>query len=208
MEAQRDAGTGHPACQFISQVQRPRAAPLSEGGREASSCVRPLALRQKGGAGCFVKFPMAVHTKEQREFIVRRLAAFETPRAITVAFAIQFPDTRCGEQDVFATDPRVALVDPDLHALFKTECLAYLEQNPLFADQRARLHVMSKQVEDALARNDQATARSIFRQIAEETGVVAGKGGAKAAAAQPAGEPVASITRTIVDPKAPETESA
>lgn len=144
---------------------------------------------------------MVRHTLEQREFIVRRLAAFDTPRAITIAFTANFPGTPCSEQDVLASDPRVSIVPPELFLLFRSETAAYLAQDPLFADQRARLHVLSKQVEDAISRNDQAGARAIFRQIAEEKGDIGTKGGAARVPAAPvAGEEITAITRTVVDP--------
>lgn len=182
---------------------------FSEGGRASVvvACGR-WRITQKGGAGCSVFLTMAVHTPVQKEFIVRRLAAFETARAITIAFQANFPDTKCSEQDVIAADPRVSVVSPELYAIFKAESASFLEQNPLFADQRARLHVMSKQVEDALSRGDQAAVRTIFRQIAEETGVVAGKGGKLAPAASTPVEPIEEIRVTYIDPKVPATAAA
>jgi hypothetical protein len=145
------------------------------------------------------------HTKEQREFIVRRLAQFETPRDICLAFVASFPDVKCAEQDVIASDPRISVVPFDLFTLFRSETAAYLAQDPLFADQRARIHAMSKQAEFAIARGAPAESRTIFRQIAEELGVVAGKGGAKAALAPGKdAEPIAEIRVTYVDPKPPE----
>jgi hypothetical protein len=150
---------------------------------------------------------MAVHTKEQREFIVRRLAAFETPRDIAVAFAARFKDTACGEDDVLAVDPRIAIVDPDLHTLFRIEREKILDDPNAapMAEQRARLIVLSRQAERYENNNQPAEARAVLRQIAEETGAVAGKGGAKAAALSSAMgvEEVVAITRTVVDPKVP-----
>jgi hypothetical protein len=122
------------------------------------------------------------HTKEQKEFIVRRLAAFETPKDIATAFVARFPDTACNEDDVRATDPRLAVVAPELFVLFTTEREAALLDPSLapFAEQRARLIVLSRQAERYENNNQPAEARAVFRQIAEELGVVAGGKGGKA----------------------------
>jgi hypothetical protein len=74
-----------------------------------------------------------------------------------------------------------------------------------FADQTARLIVLSRQVEryDGIRRSrDFPQARAVLRQIAEETGVVGQKGTTKdKGQGAPAGvEEVTAITRTIVDP--------
>lgn len=148
------------------------------------------------------------HTPEQREFIVRRLAAFESPRTICNAFLSHFPGTTCTEQDVSASDPRISIVSPELFILFRTESAATLAAEPLFADQRARLHAMSKLVEDALARGDRAGALTMFKQIAEETGVIGAKAsaGKASAAALPPAEQIEEIRCTIVDPVVPVAE--
>lgn len=144
----------------------------------------------------------SLHTKEQCSFIVKRLAAFETPREIVIAFAARYRDTACTEQDVMGLDPRIGVVDPDLCALFKTEREAILLDPTAapFTSQAARMKVLSDQVTAYLNNNQLGEARAVMRQIAEEMGVVAGKGGAKSAATPPSGEPVGIITRTIVDP--------
>jgi hypothetical protein len=146
---------------------------------------------------------VAVFSKPQRQFIVRRLAAFDTPRDVVIAFKARFPDTDCTENDVLATDPRVALVDPELQVVFDTE-RARIITDPAsapYADQAARLIVLSRDVDRYRANNDVANARAVLRQIAEELGV-GGKGGA---APKDAGLPSLSdltVTRTIVDPAA------
>lgn len=142
------------------------------------------------------------HTAVQKAFIVRRLAAFYSPREIAAAFAAVFPDTACNENDVMATDPRVNVVSPELHALFMTERERVLldEKSAPYAQQLARLIVLSRQVEDAIARGDPAGARAILRQIAEETGAVGGKAGAAKSSKAVEGEPVTAIEWQIVDP--------
>jgi hypothetical protein len=147
------------------------------------------------------------HTTEQKQFIVRRLAVFETPKDIATAFAARFRDTACHEDDVRATDPRLAVVSPDLYSLFKNERERVLLDETLapFAEQRARLIVLSRQAERYENNNQPAEARAVFRQIAEELGIVGGKPGkSKVAADESATPEVKQITvkRLIVDPTA------
>lgn len=157
---------------------------------------------------------MHVHTQEQRAFIVRMLAAFYSPKDICAAFAALFRDTACDERDVLATDPRVSVVAPELHALFRAERERVLTDPSLapFAEQQARLIVLSRQAERYEANNQPAEARAVLRQIAEELGVVGGKsaGGAKDKADPSKTPDVKSIevTRTIVDPVAPADQAS
>ena len=157
---------------------------------------------RKGGAGCFVIHTMAVHTVAQKEFIVKKLAAFEPPRAIALAFAAVFRDTKCDENDVLATDPANNVVAPELFALFISERERILldPDSAPFANQKARLIALSNQAKFYGGNNQLDAQRTVFRQIAEEQGVIGAKGTGKAtpAAAEPAVEVVA-ITRTIVD---------
>lgn len=147
-----------------------------------------------------------VHTEEQKKFIVRRLAAFCTPRDICNEFAVLFPDTACSEADVLATNPEIAVVPPDLHALFKSTRTATMndpDSAPL-AEQKARLIILSRQAERYQANNQFAEARAVLAQIATEMGIGPKSGGAvKGPAPGEKSEPVVGITRTIVDPKEP-----
>lgn len=150
---------------------------------------------------------MAAHTQAQKEFIVRRLAAFEPPRAIVVAFCLAFNDTRCTEMDVLAVDPETQPVSPELHSLFLSERERVLldPKSAPFADQRARLIALSADATFYGRNNQLAERRAVLRQIAEETGAIAkGSGKASGAAAAPANDvaPIAAIKRTIVDPAA------
>lgn len=142
-------------------------------------------------------------TQAQREFIVKKLAAFEPPQAIAAALAAVFPGASCNENDILANDPRTAVVSPELHALFLAERDRVLmdPRSATFADQRARLIALSNQAEFYGNNRQPAEQRTVFRQIAEELGVVSGKAG-KPGAGMPAapGEEVTAITRTIVDP--------
>lgn len=145
------------------------------------------------------------HTQIHREFIVRRLAAFDQPRDVAILFAAMFPGVRCTEHDVIATDPRIAVVSPELLAVFDAE-RTRIVADPMAAvyrDQNARLIVLSKDVDRHRANNEAAIARTVLRQIAEEVGDIgSGKNKAAPGAAKAAGEPVTEIVRHIVDPKA------
>lgn len=145
-------------------------------------------------------------TQPQREFIVKKLAAFEMPQAIAAAFAALFPGAKINENDILANDPRTTVVSPELHALFLAERERVLmdPRSAPFADKRARLIALSNQAEFYGNNRQPVEQRSVFRHIAEETGdVVTGKGG-KAGTPPPApGEEVTKITRTVVDPAAP-----
>lgn len=150
---------------------------------------------------------MAAHTQAQKEFIVRRLAAFEPPRAIVTSFVATFRDTACTENDVLAVDPATQAVAPELHALFLAERERVLldPKSAPFADQRARLIALSADAAFYAMNNQLGERRAVFRQIAEELGVVGGKGSSKAAPAssQPGDAlPIVAIKRTIVDPAA------
>lgn len=147
-----------------------------------------------------------VHTQSQKEFIVRKIAAFDPPRAITAAFCAVYPDTACNENDVMALDPAVSVIAPDLYALFLSERERVLldPDSAPRSKQAVRLILMDKQAKLCEMSNDFAGARSIYRQIAEELGVIGGKGTGKPGPAggtpDAAGEPIAEIRRTIVDP--------
>lgn len=145
------------------------------------------------------------HTKPQQEFIVRKLAAFEPPRAIVLDFAAVFPDTRCDENDVRRLDPANGRVSFELFTLFKTTREAVLldPDSAPFAAQQARLVALSKDALFYRGNNQLPESRAVLRQIAEELGAVGqGSKGAKGkeAAAEAAKEPVVEIRRKIIDP--------
>lgn len=140
---------------------------------------------------------MASHTKEQKEYIVRRLAAFETPTDVAMEFVANFRDTACTQEDVLATDPRIAIVDPDLHALFYSERERVLGDPRLapYVDQRARMILYSRQIDRYERNNEPANARAVCRQIMDEL--------AASGPVEPVGRgPITKITYTIIDPAA------
>lgn len=146
---------------------------------------------------------MAELSKAHREFIVKKLAAFYTPRDIAAQLSAQF-GLKCNENDVLANDPRVSVVDPDLFMLFRKEREAILDDPDAapYADQKARLISLSRQAERYEGNNQPAEARHVYRQIAEELGVIGAKGAAagKAAASSDAPAEIIAITRKIVHP--------
>jgi hypothetical protein len=148
---------------------------------------------------------MAAHTDEQRVFIIRRLAEFESPQEIITAFAARWRTTSCALPDIEACDPRRTTLSPLHLAIFttrRTEYLANLDVSAPTANKTVRLVWLHQMAERYRNNNQPADARSVLRQIAEEQGDV---GPGKAGKAEPPTEPVTSITRTIVDPSAPVT---
>src|SRR5262245_37736347 len=119
-----------------------------------------------------------VHSERQREFIVRKLAAFEPPRVIVLDFAAVFPDTKCDENDVRRLDRESgAILPPELHTLFvQTREQVLLDpQSAPYANQKARLIALSNDIKYYRGNNQLAESRATMRQIAEELGVVGGK---------------------------------
>jgi hypothetical protein len=149
--------------------------------------------------------PAANHTAPQREFIVRRLAAFRSPRAIVAEFARAYPGVYIHETEVEALDPmRFAVLPPDLAELYRTtreSILADPESDP-FTKRKARLIVLSEMVADAMARGaPPSDIRSIFNQIEqmELNAKVAGGDAPPGGGAE--GAPAKVITWQIVDPE-------
>lgn len=146
---------------------------------------------------------MTALTQEQKEFIVRKLAAFYPPSDVAAAFAAQFPGVRCDTNTVVANDPRRAVVSPELFMLFRSERERLLDDPDAapYADQKARLILLSNMVDRYKDNNQMAEARSVMQQIAAEQGI-GGKTGAKAAPPLPAdvAEEITQITRRVVHP--------
>ena len=137
---------------------------------------------------------MASHTKEQRRFIICRLAAHYTPSEIVALFAVHWRDTRCDIADVASCDPRLMSLPPDDEALFKTERKRIEENYEEFAPtarRPVRLIGLHRMYEKARDNNQVSTAAALLAQIAIETGE---------AGEMKAGEKIARITRTIIDP--------
>lgn len=151
------------------------------------------------------------HTKVQQEFIVRKLAAFEPPRAIVLDFAAVFSDTRCDENDVRRLDPTNGRLSFELFQMFKTvrESVLLDPNSAPFAAQQARLVALSKDAMFYRGNNQLPESRAVMRQIAEELGAVGqGSKGAKAPAPAEDAKKLVAITRTVVDPAPPEAPAA
>ena len=142
-------------------------------------------------------------TTEQKEFIVRKLAAFYTPRDIAQQLVAKWTAIKFNENDVLSNDPRHNLLAPELHTLYSDERERILldPHSDPYTDQKARLILLSNMVDAFKNNNQPAEARSILRQIAEELGVVGGA--AKGKEKDVALPDMKSITlrRTVVHPK-------
>lgn len=147
--------------------------------------------------------PRNTLTAVQQAFIVRKLAAFEPPRAISAGFAAVFPESKCNENDILAIDPETTVVPPDLHALFLATRNAVLldPKSAIFADQQARLIALSNQARYYAGNNQFAEQRLVLRQIAEELGVVGGAKAGKAASKPDAAEQIDEIRVTYISAK-------
>lgn len=144
-------------------------------------------------------------TTEQKEFIVRKLAAFYTPRDIAQQLAAKFPATKFNENDILANDPSINLLAPELHTLYSVERERILldPHSDPYTDQKARLIALSRQAARYESNNQPAEARQVYRQIAEELGVVGGKAGVGKAADKEADTPgfkAVTVQRSVVRP--------
>jgi hypothetical protein len=141
---------------------------------------------------------------KQKAFIVTRIARFEPPHAIRAAYRAVYGD-ELGPEVVTALDPQAgATLSFDLWELFqKTRSDAITDPaSAPFAEQKARLIVLSNMARWHNDNNEPAAAANIIRQIAEELGVVGSGAKAKAAgaAADETKEILTAITRTIIEP--------
>lgn len=140
---------------------------------------------------------MAVHTKEQRAFIVLRLARFDSATEIIAAFCAKWKDTTCDVLDVAACDPqRGAIIDPELWEQFKAERARILADpgTAPTSDKNVRLRWLHRAADLARNNNQVALMAELLAQIADEQG---------ASGDTPAGGelPIVSITRRVVYPE-------
>lgn len=151
---------------------------------------------------------MAIHTEEQRVFIVRRLAEFDAAEEIAAAFKLRWPTTACDANDVAANDPRRGLNDEKLLAIFNSRRATFLNDFATAAptaDKTVRLIELHNMFRVARDRNALVIAAELLEQIAkEQADFYSGKSGGKVMPAPGESvEEVTRITRTIVDPAAP-----
>jgi hypothetical protein len=111
-------------------------------------------------------------TNQQRQFVVDRLAAFDSATEVAKGLLEQF--------GVAVAPHVVALYDPTTHAgrhcprYWKRRFLearkAVMEKPPPEASRVVRMHLRRKMLKDALAREDFMLANRILDSIAKETG--------------------------------------
>lgn len=119
---------------------------------------------------------MAVLTRIQREFIVRKLGALWTPRDILPMLQAAFPDIKCTEQDVLKNDPQVVMLEPELARIYEEELEINRAKPPIYASQWARLKRLSNDIDYYYGNNQRIEAQRLIRQVAEECGAIgAGK---------------------------------
>lgn len=148
---------------------------------------------------------MIAFTKEQREFIVLRLARFETPAEIVAAFLNEWRDTHCDEAAVMALDPgRGAIHAPELIKEFQNTRERILTDPAAApaADKRVRLIILQRMADKARGNNQIDLAARLLAQIAVESDGVAGAG-AGGLGGPPGDATDRRITRRIVDPAEP-----
>lgn len=139
---------------------------------------------------------MSVHTQEQKAFIVRSLATYVSPDAIVKEFAQHWKDTACTHEDVAACER--GYLEADWVVFFDRTRMQFLDAPT--ADRRIRIALLHKMAMENYERRAYDQAAKLIKQIAEEQGgVFEGKNGSGSGASG-AGEPIVSITRTIVDP--------
>jgi hypothetical protein len=149
---------------------------------------------------------MSAHTEEQRVFIVRRLAIFDSYTEIAAAFALRFPDTACKPPDIESVDPRRSQIDEKLNAIFNANRTRFLSDNAIAAptsDKTVRLVELHNLYSLARDRMAVQLAAKILEQIAKETGTA----GALAAPGVD-DAPIGAIELTIRDPAPPPADAA
>lgn len=111
---------------------------------------------------------MAAHSKEQRRFIIKRLA-YHCPVPIIVAdFTRKWSDTACNDTDVANCDPSKSVISPDEWIEFQRERLSANESEPALAVQNARLHALQWSHDYLVNSGRIIEAAKIVAQIADE----------------------------------------
>lgn len=141
---------------------------------------------------------------EQQEFVVRQLAAFYTPRDIATAFVARFAGIKFNEHDVMKFDPRKNVLAPELFMLFRRERERTLDDPTAapYAEQKARLILLSNMVDHYKNNNQPDDARDVLKQIAAEQGVGGKAAPAKGGSDVPEFKEI-TVKRTVVTPEPP-----
>ncbi len=138
---------------------------------------------------------MAVHTTDQKLFIVRHLARCYSRPEIVAAFARQYPDTRCDVEDVKAVDPAHGLTDGMLLAVYKAVQAEFLAEPPPISRRGYRLAMMQRIFDGLYERGAHGAALSVLAQAAAEMGGTDSEPGGGA-------RRITEIVETIIDPVA------
>lgn len=154
---------------------------------------------------------MAVHTTEQREFIVRRLAEYYTATEISEQFRARWPDTACTDADVLANDIRAVVLPPELFTTFSTARAAFdaalaAEWPELPPAIRVTARGLQRDIERARNRSAIELAAKCAAELTKLlSGFYAGKN--VTPPATPDTEPVGRIEHVVIDPKAPPADA-
>lgn len=152
---------------------------------------------------------MAVHTEDQRVFIVRRLAVFDAPEEIIADFKRAWPTTNCEPIDIAANDPRRGLTDEKLIAVFNSRrAVEMKELERLWPSMSETLQITLRRLTRREEKLHDHQAYDLANKTAAEiakivSGFYASKGGAANVPAVAGDEPITSITRTIIDSAVP-----
>lgn len=133
---------------------------------------------------------MAVHTREQKCFIVRHLARHWSVPEIVAEFARQWPNTACDKDDIRAVDPERGCIDPMLVAVFDAVRAEFLARPIPISQKRWRLAQLQRVYYDAADRGAVGLMLEALARAAAECGVEP-EGAARC---------ITDIVETIVDP--------
>jgi len=144
-----------------------------------------------------------VFSREQWEFIVRKLAQYVQPETIVAEFNIKWKDTRCTADDLAPMHPN--RLPADWRAFFDAERAAYLDAPTKHRDVRVAL--LNELVFSARARN--AGFTGYLEQIAREMADAYAPRGPGGKVADPTAdkEPITEIEWIAVPPPATEPSS-
>jgi hypothetical protein len=141
-------------------------------------------------------FPMALHTRDQKLFIVRHLARCWTTTDIAAAFAREWPTTRCEMEDIRAVDPERGCAEPMLVAAFDAVRAEFLARPAPISQRAWRLAQLQHIYAGAADRNAPGLMLQVLAQAAAEDAQDVGSGAGAA--------PIEAVTWTFVRPERPD----
>lgn len=137
--------------------------------------------------------PMALHTRDQKLFIVRHLARCWTTGEIAAAFAREWPTTQCAPEDIRAVDPERGCTEPMLVAAFDAVRSEFLARPAPISQRAWRLAQLQRLYTGAADRKADVLMLQVLAQAATEARSDDGAG---------TGDPVKAVTWTFVRPGA------